>query len=137
MVTSESRPPDSRAVTVAVRKYLKLSHKYFGPYQVIERIGTVAYKLQLPPGSKIHPVFHVSLLKKKVGSKYTVSYTLPKLGSEGQFLVSPVKVLQRRMVKKNNVAVAQWLIQWSNTIPEDASWEDASTIQNQYPKFNP
>lgn len=126
-----------RQLSVAVRKYLKLSHKYFGPYQVLEKVGAVAYKLALPPGSKIHPVFHISLLKKKVGSRYTVTTTLPRLGSEGQFLVYPVKVLQRRMVKKNNSAVAQWLIQWSNTIPEDASWEDSATIQEQYPEFNP
>lgn len=126
-----------KQLSVAVRKYLKLSHKYFGPYQVLEKVGVVAYRLALPQGSKIHPTFHFSLLKKKVESKYTVTLALPRLGSEGQFLVQPVAVLQRRMVKKDNKAVAQWLNQWSNTIPEDASWEDTATIQEQYPGFDP
>lgn len=126
-----------RQLSVAVRRYLKLAHKYFGPYKIVERIGAVAYKLELPTGSLIHPVFHASLLKKKVGSKHQITTELPKIGAEGQFLVYPVKVLQIRMVKKSNAAVAQWLIQWSHSVPEDASWEDAKMIQEQFPNFNP
>lgn len=126
-----------RQLSVAVRRYLKLSHKFYGPYEVLERIGEVAYKLNLPAGSMIHPVFHVSLLKKKVGTNYVVTTVLPKLGSEGQFLVFPVKVLKRRMIKRNNAAVTQWLIQWSHSVPEDASWEDSPVIQEQFPDFNP
>ena len=54
----------------------KLSAKYYGPFEVVERIGEVAYRLNLPPSSKIHPIFHVSLLKKAVG-KYKVEEVLP------------------------------------------------------------
>lgn len=122
---------------MAVRRHLKLAHKYFGPYLVLEKIGPVAYKLQLPPSSLVHPVFHVSLLKKKVGSKYTTTTELPKLGPEGQFLVYPYKILERRSVKKGNAAVVQWLIQWSHSVPEDATWEDAAAVMEQFPEFYP
>ncbi|XP_074377042.1 uncharacterized protein LOC141718559 [Apium graveolens] len=104
---------------------------------IVEKVGKVAYKLALPAGSQVHPVFHVSLLKKKIGSKYTVDTSLPRMGGDGQFLVYPTKLLQRRMVKRGNAAVIQWLIQWSHSIPEDARWEDALQIQEQYPNFNP
>lgn len=58
-----------RQTSLALRENLKLSSKYYGPYQVIQRIGKVAYQSELPSKSKIHHVFHVSLLKKKVGTR--------------------------------------------------------------------
>jgi len=56
-----------RQMSVTVRKNLKLSPRFYGPYQILDRIGAVSYKLNLPSRSKIHPIFHVSLLKKQVG----------------------------------------------------------------------
>lgn len=59
-----------RKSSVVLRKNLKLGARYFGHFQIIAEIGTVAYKLKLPTTSKIHPVFHVSQLKKKMGTTY-------------------------------------------------------------------
>ncbi|XP_059284823.1 uncharacterized protein LOC132038117 [Lycium ferocissimum] len=103
---------------------------------VVDRIGKVAYKLALPPSSKVHPVFHVSLLKKKVGTRIVVQSELPPTGEDGQFLVQPVAILQRQMVKKNNVVVIKVLVQWSNLPPEDATWEDYQFLNAKYLNFD-
>ena len=96
----------------------------------------MAYKLALPMQSKIHPVFHVSLLKKKVGDRVVVQSELPYTNDAGQFLVKPVAILQRQMVKCNNVAVVRVLVQWSNLPPEDATWKDYEFLRAKFPGFD-
>lgn len=66
-----------RQKTVVLRHNLKLSPRFYGPFQIVERISAVAYKLNLPSSSRIHPVFHVSCLKKKLGEQVFPLPTLP------------------------------------------------------------
>lgn len=82
---------------VAKRANHKLSFKYFGPYKIISRVGQVAYKLQLPSGSAIHRVFHVSQLKSSKGFKQSVQQQLPSPTANIQF---PAEVLDTRVTRK-------------------------------------
>ena len=62
----------------------KLSPRFYGPFRVIQQVGTVAYKLELPPKAKMHPIFHVSRLKLKLGHNITPIPTLPPTDCERQ-----------------------------------------------------
>ncbi|XP_071917155.1 uncharacterized protein [Coffea arabica] len=124
-----------RQSSIALRGNTKLSAKYFGPYKIEEKIGNVAYRLKLPTTSKVHPVFHVSLLKRKVGDKVTPTLQLPEMNEKGHWKVEPVAVLDRRIMKRRNAAAVQWLTYWWGTDPAEATWEDAEKIEGQFPTF--
>lgn len=104
--------------TVVNRKYPKLAYKYFGPYKVLERIGQVAYRLELPPTSQVHDVFHVSQIKEFRDDFTPVFADLPKAPALDVLDTVPKKVLDRRPVKKGNAAIPQALIKWSH-VSED------------------
>ena len=115
--------------------YNKLSSKYYGPFQIQERVGKVAYKLQLPSGSQIHPVFHVSQLKLCKGSvDQPGTLPLPMCDDRGMMSVFPAKILDRRLGKMNNRAVAYVMVQWSNGSVEEATWELYSELLKSYPE---
>jgi len=78
------------------KKDNKLSQKYYGSYKVLQKIGTMAYKLELPTTSRLHPVFHVSCLKNVIGDKLPVQTILPELDEEGKIILEPEAVTETR-----------------------------------------
>lgn len=85
----------------------KLAYKFFGPYTILERVGEVAYRLDLPITSKVHPVFHVSLLRKVLKPTHQVLSQLPSPEAAVQV---PQKILQRRVIHRVDKKVVQVLL---------------------------
>ena len=121
---------------MALRLNQKLDPKFFGPFTVTVRVGAVAYKLQLPPQAKIHPILHVSLLKKHIGPPPSEPIATPDMDELGMLAVEPVAVLARRLGKKGNKPVVYVLIQWSNKPKEEATWELYHEIEAKFPNFS-
>ncbi|KAK9664024.1 hypothetical protein RND81_14G014700 [Saponaria officinalis] len=125
-----------RQHTVQHRQNQKLSHKYSGPFQVKAKVGSVAYKLDLPCHALIHDVIHVSQLKKFEGTLPVAVHIPPWLqGRSTEQRLQPVAILARRTVKHQNVAQVQYLVQWNGFSEAEATWEPAIAFEGRYPDF--
>ena len=111
------------------KKDNKLSPKYYGPYKVLQNIGTMAYKLELPASSRVHPVFHVSCLKKVIGENIPVQTIFPELDEEGKIILEPEAVMETRTRQLRNRSISEYLIKWKNLPTKDSTWEDENFIQ--------
>lgn len=87
----------------------------FGPYKILERIGPVAYRLQLPDSSTVHPVFYVSQLKLALGRDQVL---VPNLHTDVHAVHVPTKVLQSRMIDRGGEHITQLKVCWSGMDPE-------------------
>eukprot|EP00253_Pinus_taeda_P014110 PITA_14110 len=99
----------------------KLSPKFYGPYQILQRIGEVAYKLALPPTAKIRPVFHVSCLKEVVGNNCIIQTRPLELDEEGSIWLELEQVLDTREQYLHDRMIKEALVKWKDTSPEDAT----------------
>jgi len=119
-----------------LEKKSKTQPQVFGPFPIIAKVGPVAYKLNLPAHAKLHPVFHVCLLKEHLGPPPTGLGNVPDLDDQGLLAVEPVAILARKMGRKGNRAVVYLLVQWANKPKEEATWELYSDMEAKYPSFN-
>ena len=98
----------------------------------MQKVGAVAYKLDLPPASKIYPVFHVSQLKQALRPTEMVSPE--SLLLEDFDVVVPGKFLQERLVKKGNKLLKQVQVEWQGVPGELTSWEELHSLHRLFPE---
>lgn len=118
-----------------LRGSLKLRSKYYGLIKSFS--AWVRWLTNFSSTAEIHPVFHVSQLKRHLGSKAVALPHVPIVTSDGKLKIAPVKVLERRIIQRKKTPVAQWLVQWENLDPEDSTWEDVSYVSHTFPTFTP
>ena len=125
-----------RQSSVAFRSSMKPSPRFYGPYKVIEKVGTVAYMLALPPDSQIQNVFHVSLIWKHLGPITSTIAQLPTVSETCTILPQPESVIDRRVVHKGKYRPkTEILVKWVGARVEDATWENKWRFTRAYPTF--
>ncbi|KAL0556625.1 hypothetical protein IC582_005139 [Cucumis melo] len=103
----------------------KLSPRFVGPFEILERIGPVAYRLALPPLlSTVHDVFHVSMLRKYVPDpSHVVDYEPLEIDENLSYTEQPVEVLAREVKTLRNKEIPLVKVLWRNHRVEEATWE--------------
>ena len=115
----------------------KLSPRYVGPYDIVERVGDVAFRLALPPSlSNVHDVFHVSMLRKYISDPSHILHQKPVLVRQDMtYEEQPVEILDRKIKELRNRKIQLVKILWRNHSSEEATWEREEEIRARYPEL--
>ena len=113
----------------------KLSPRFIGPFEILERIGTVAYRLALLPSmSCVHEVFHVSMLRKYTpNSAHVVDWGKIEVDTDGTFEEGPVCIVDSRDQVLRRKTVRLVLVLWRHYEVEESTWEREDTMLATYP----
>ncbi|CAL9014110.1 unnamed protein product [Prunus brigantina] len=113
----------------------KLSPRYIGPYEIVERVGPVAYRLALPSDmSRLHDVFHVSMLRKYIPDPSHVLEEQPiELAENLTYVEQPVQILdwKTQVLRTREIPLVKVL--WRSHNVEEATWEPKDQMREQYP----
>ena len=113
----------------------KLSPRFIGPFEILERISTVAYQLALPPSmSGAHEAFHVSMLRRYTPDPaHVVDWGQVEIDTDGTFEEGPVCIVDSRdrVLRRKTVRLVGVL--WQHCGVEESTWEREDTMRATYP----
>ena len=112
----------------------KLSTHYVGPYKILSRVGKVAYEVELSSElSSVHPIFHVSMLRKHISDAVVVDSSVSADIQENlSFDEIPVEILDFSVRRLRNKEVPLVKVLWRNQSVEGATWEVEADMRSKY-----
>ena len=115
----------------------KLNPRFIGSYEVIEKVGPMAYRLALPQDlEKIHNVFHVSMLRRyRSDPSHVVSSETIELRLDLTYEEESMEILAREVKELRNKKIPLVKVLWRNHKTEESTWESEETMQQQYPQL--
>ncbi|TYK09567.1 pol protein [Cucumis melo var. makuwa] len=115
----------------------KLSPRFVGLFEIQKRIGSVAYRLAVPPSfSAVHDVFHVSMLRRYVADPmHVVDFEPLQISENLSYEEQPAEILAREVKKLRNREISLVKVLWRNHGVEEATWEREEDMRTQYPEL--
>jgi hypothetical protein len=113
----------------------KLSPRFIGPYEILERVGPVAYRLALPPElDKIHNVFHVSMLRRyRSDPSHVIIPQEIEVQPDLSYEEEPERILDREERQLRNKTIPMVKVLWKHHSPREATWETEDSMRKLYP----
>ncbi|GJX98835.1 hypothetical protein Tco_0355854 [Tanacetum coccineum] len=117
----------------------KLNPCYIGPFKIISKVGTVAYRLKLPERlSRVHSTFHVSKLKKcMAGEPLAIPFDEIQVDDKLHFVEEPVEIMDREVkrLKQSRIPIVE--VHWNYMRGPEFTWERKDQMQKKYPHLFP
>ncbi|MCO5600100.1 hypothetical protein L7F22_054208 [Adiantum nelumboides] len=115
----------------------KLSPRFDGPFKILRRVGSMAYKLELLANSRANPVFHVSRLRQRLLQEDNIIYQeiLLDFIEHPNLPHEPKRILNSHDLCTRNHVRHQVLVKWKGCSKEGATWENVSTLMKRFPSF--
>ena len=119
------------------RKKGKLSPRFVGPFEILKRIGKVAYELALLPTlARVHNVFHVSMLRKYIPNpSHILNYEPLKIKDNLTYEKVPIQILDRKDQVLCTKTISLVKVIWKNHIVEEAFWKREDEMKSNYPEL--
>jgi hypothetical protein len=119
-----------KKISLKLGSCTKMAARFYGPFEILDKIGPVAYMIALPASMNVHNVFHVSLLKKCVHDpSHVIDWHLIQVETKGEFQVQPIHVLDRKVKMLQNHIIELVKVQWTYYGPRDATSEHEDSMR--------
>ncbi|XP_052171558.1 uncharacterized protein LOC127787540 [Diospyros lotus] len=114
----------------------KLSPRFVGPFEILERVGPLAYQLALPPQlAHVHDVFHVSMLCKYVADPGVIDYHPLVVQKDASHIELLASIVNRKEKVFRNRTISYVKIQWQQLTPKEATWELEEDMRQLHPQL--
>ncbi|XP_075478776.1 uncharacterized protein LOC142519623 [Primulina tabacum] len=115
----------------------KLSPRFIGPFDILERMGTLAYRVAFPSNlTEFHNVFHLSMMQKYMSNpSHVLNYEPLQLTPHLSFEEKPTQIRDMQEKRLRNKVIQMVKVKCMNHSKEEATWETATEMRSRYPEL--